>query len=108
MAIALVSLFLRTLLLFYGVAVSTAFSRHKASASDGSLLNKLGRKQGVFRSPSENITASKDIQTSDYMVKLFLKLAKPSGEVINPKAVKGNLVYGFTDQGELIFSGLRY
>lgn len=106
MAIALISLFLRTLLLLHGVALATsaAFFRQKASASDGSLLNKLGRKHGAFRSRSENTTASKDIQTSDYMVKLYLKLAKPSGEVINPKAVKGNLVYGFTDQGELICS----
>ena len=106
MAIALVALFLHALLLFYGVVTNAALSK---AANDESLLNMLGRiKQGVLRSPSGNISASKGIQASDYMVQLFLKVAKPSGEVINPKAVKGNLVYGFTDEGELIFYELRY
>lgn len=38
---------------------------------------------------------------SDFMLGLYLKLAKPSGEVVNPGAIKGNRVHGFIDNGEL-------
>lgn len=44
--------------------------------------------------------AASQVQDSDYMLRLFLKLSRPSGEVVNPGAVKGNHIHGFVDNGE--------
>lgn len=51
-----------------------------------------------FASPTKEIT---NMGASDFMLGLYLKLAKPSGEVVNPGAIKGNRVHGFIDNGEL-------
>lgn len=51
-----------------------------------------------FASPTKKTTT---MGASDFMLGLYLKLAKPSGEVVNPGAIKGNRVHGFIDNGEL-------
>lgn len=53
---------------------------------------------------SENLSESNplgDIQASDYMVRLFLRISKSNGQVINPDAFMGDHIHGFTDNGEL-------
>lgn len=49
-----------------------------------------------FASPTKKTT---NMGASDFMLGLYLKLAKPSGEVVNPGAIKGNRVHGFIDNG---------
>lgn len=103
MVAVVVRLFFRALFLFC-VATDNAFSRQGNAATDGQgLLNMLGIKPGVPYTPLETDTV--EAKASDYMIQLFLKLAKPSGEVINPGAVKGNHVHGFIANGESICFG---
>jgi len=99
----LVPLFYRVLFLVC-VAIDVGFSSQRDAdvATDSkSALNMLGINTArVPSSPPENVTCTlADTKASHYMVQLFLKLAKPSGEVINPGAVKGNRVHGFIDNG---------
>lgn len=76
----------RALLLF--CVITSVYSRVEAS-TDG---------HAEFASPTQKTT---NMGASDFMLGLYLKLAKPSGEVVNPGAIKGNRVHGFIDNGEL-------
>ena len=105
----LVPVFFRVLFLVC-VAIDVGFSSQRdadAATDSKTALNMLGINTArVTSSPSENVTCTlADTKASHYMVQLFLKLAKPSGEVINPGAVKGNHVHGFIDNGEWMSVG---
>ena len=53
---------------------------------------------------SEKLSGSNplgDIQASDYMVRLFLRISKSNGQVTNPDTFMGDRIHGFIDNGEL-------
>ena len=79
-------------------------SAKRNTTNSGDLLSLLNAKPEGLPPVSENLTGSNplgDIQASDYMVRLFLRISKSNGQVINPDAFMGDHIHGFIDNGEL-------
>ena len=100
---ASVSLLFRAFLVLLCIVADVAVSRQRNDTIDGKDLLKMQEKKPYVPPTKHNVSTPQlgvAEPVSDYMIRLFLKLAKPSGEVINPAAVKGGHVHGVIDSGE--------
>ena len=79
-------------------------SAERNITNSGDLLSTLNTKPEGLPPMSENLSGSNplgDIQASDYMVRLFLRISKSKGQLTNPDAFMGDHIHGFIDNGEL-------
>jgi len=86
------------------IASDVTQSAKRNATNSGDLLSTLNTKPEGLPPVSENLSESNplgDIQASDYMVRLFLRISKSNGQVINPDAFMGDHIHGFIDNGEL-------
>lgn len=97
MAAALAPRFLRMLCLCC-VLIVVAFSRHRIDALEKSMIKLLGKKSDD--PPSQNASTSPTMKSPpDYMLRLLHRVTNPDGEQVHAGVVRGNLVYGFTENG---------
>ena len=79
-------------------------SAKRNTTNSGDLLSTLNAKPEGIPPMSEKLSGSSplgDIQASDYMVRLFLRISKSNGQVTNPDTFMGDRIHGFIDNGEL-------
>ena len=92
------------LYVFSLLCIASHVTQSRNATNSGDLLSTLNTKPEGIPPVSEKLSASNplgDIQASDYMVRLFLRISKSNGQVINPNAFMGDYIHGFIDNGEL-------
>ena len=86
MVAAVTQRFFLVLCLFH-VLIDAAFSRLESDRKPGHLSQNVSTKSPTMKS------------SPDYMLRLLQKVTNPEGDLVHAGAVRGNLIYGITENG---------